>query len=537
MIYCWSEPAYPGEYKVGEHWVSDMTLDDAIQHTIAGRIRSSLGVRKDLFDRDRIKVHFVIDASVYARQKNKFHPRSKLDAELHQLIEGRYGLGEVFDCEYQQIVDVIEREIDKINTHQVEVTIKSKSFKKLLKMKDRASCILDQGDPKDVWKEIVDRIPFTRKRPSFLIVACGYGTEVSLLIERLQKLGWSDTAIKRSITINDRSDQFTKTWEEAGYTTVVGDLLYLDFGMKFDIILGNPPYQDSTTGSGKLYPKFFAKCFDDLLIDDGYLGFITPMAWMSHFNDENERSRNKELDRMKHAMRSNFLVFVDFKETLKHFEGVGSTFSSYILQKSTVKGKTYIRDSDEYLDVPYMKSFPKDFSVLSFSIFNKMKSDITLPLIEGGTYAHMGFHSGPADKKAKKPITYQTSEYCNPLFHTNGIILYSDIKHPLQDSKKVIASLSGYFSPRFDDGELGLSQHGVAILVENEEAAKSVISILNSKLYGFLMEQTKHSGFTNQYSLRSMPFLTTDQIWSDADIYHEFGLTSAEINYIEESSK
>jgi len=294
MIYCWIETAYPQEPKVGEHWVNNMTLEEAEKDTIIGRIRPSLGVRKDHFDRGRIKILFVIDASDYAKKKNKFHPKAKLDAELHQLIEGRYGRGEVFDCDTSHVIEVVEKEIGPINTDQIQVTIKSRSFRTLIRMKDKENCILDQGDPENVWKDVIDGITINstkKKRPLILFVACGYGTEITLFVKKLHDLGWSDEEIKKSITINDKSDQFTKDWEEAGYNVVVGDFLYLDFGMKFDIILGNPPYNkgllkglpDSKRFDGlNGYPHlYFIQKSIHLAKENANLSFVIPAGLMT----------------------------------------------------------------------------------------------------------------------------------------------------------------------------------------------------------------------------------------------------------------
>ena len=50
----------------------------------------------------------------------------------------------------------------------------------------------------------------------------------------------------------------------------------------FDVIIGNPPYQDSgnKSKSHKLWPKFITKALDSLK-DGGFMSFVTPDSWIS----------------------------------------------------------------------------------------------------------------------------------------------------------------------------------------------------------------------------------------------------------------
>ena len=49
--------------------------------------------------------------------------------------------------------------------------------------------------------------------------------------------------------------------------------------MKFDVVLGNPPYQSNNNKSNKLWPSFIEKSIS-LLSENGYLGLVTPISWL-----------------------------------------------------------------------------------------------------------------------------------------------------------------------------------------------------------------------------------------------------------------
>ena len=70
--------------------------------------------------------------------------------------------------------------------------------------------------------------------------------------------------------------------------------------MKFDVIVGNPPYQDSNGGGGNgksasaLYPKFIKKALD---LQPSYMSMITPNKWMTGDNEYDNGIRKNILEK------------------------------------------------------------------------------------------------------------------------------------------------------------------------------------------------------------------------------------------------
>ena len=102
--------------------------------------------------------------------------------------------------------------------------------------------------------------------------------------------------------------------------------------MKFDLVIGNPPYQ-SPNESGErnigapLWPVFIGKSME-WLNDNGTLAFITPATWMTRANG----------GAWKH-MRKYDLTYV-CPDASEHFPGVGSTFTWFTLEKRPYGGVT-----------------------------------------------------------------------------------------------------------------------------------------------------------------------------------------------------
>lgn len=288
---------------------------------------------------------------------------------------------------------------------------------------------------------------------------------------------------------------------------------------KFDVVLGNPPYQDSSatsTSNSSLWVDFSRLAFS-LLKQDGIVGFVTPQSWMKPNHKILKWLKEKELLHVSTTIG-------------KHFPGVGSTFSYWIAKNTGSKtNHTALVDGEEVQikNVPYLVSGPLMFSIhkkLVFNTPNKFKVDsdqqtaYTLKLTKGS-----------------KDLSKERSAHCKyPIFHTNAQTIYSAIKTKNFDDKKVMFSDSGYFKPRYDNGQLGSSQRCYYILVKDNSEGTNLAEILNRKVYQFIVSTAKWSGFSDLTVLRSLPAVDLSRSWTDEELYAYFNLTSEEIKLIEE---
>lgn len=238
--------------------------------------------------------------------------------------------------------------------------------------------------------------------------------------------------------------------------------------MKFNVIIGNPPYQAGTKSSGNtIWDKFVSDSLD-LLEDGGLLSFINPPRW---------RQPEDALSYIYKEYQLVSLKIYDAKSGQKVFKA-STPFDVYTIEKVAPYKKTYIEFSDgicgEY-DVtkfPFIPNSMIDFWSKAFECDDDK-------LTAKWTYTHDPRlkHVFTEDKKP------ETAVY--PLTHTftkAGITKrYSTKKHEYQDVSKVIFGDSGTIRPIFDEGEFGCTQHSIFIPVDDKVEADKVINFLTNK--------------------------------------------------------
>lgn len=131
FCYLWYESSNPDECKFGQRWV---TSNENPYYSCLSRIRASLGVRKDIFDNDGVKLVQIWNVSDYARDINQFHNKAKVDDNIRNKI-GFVKQGEVHSLHFNDMkcrVDGILNKssqikpIVKLSTAQYEVVAELK---------------------------------------------------------------------------------------------------------------------------------------------------------------------------------------------------------------------------------------------------------------------------------------------------------------------------------------------------------------------------------------------------------------------------
>jgi len=299
----------------------------------------------------------------------------------------------------------------------------------------------------------------------------------------------------------------------------------------FDVVVGNPPYQDSDS-SGKKKPNsdnlftLFVKKSINICNENGYFLKITPPSWMTP-SSQNSLVRTFLNMNLKH---------LNIFDSNKYFN-VGSDFSWYLVQKCEYKNDTRIiflnktdkKKYDEHIDFSkYKLNFlPNIINGLSISILNKIMVNDMDKIKVNKDYI----------LESRKPVISKIKDdiFIYENFHTGGKKLYSSIKHPNHDSIKVLISVSGYVNPIIDIGENGTTQGCFYILCDSIENAENIRNLFNSKLYRFIHSSIcKWSGWNNMDILNMLPIV---QINDDEGLYEHFNLTQEEIDLIEKTIK
>ena len=337
--------------------------------------------------------------------------------------------------------------------------------------------------------------------------------------------------------------------------------------MKFDVVFGNPPFQDNNNKKKtqhKLWIDFTVNSVNEWMHEGGYLCWITPQSWGS--------PSNKVLD----VLKENDVISMNM-DTKAHFPDIGSSFSHYLIKKGNSSIATnFVLDGDSFSFALENEVFyiPNDFCKRSINIHKKVmfsshkKLAIKHDYVTCHNVIRRAFinHDKKVDAKKQKLKTLtdqtkihecqqkikhllesrnkivitvsenKTKQHTYPILHTNKSIWYSSIKQDFADKKKVMWSRSGYTKPFYDDGELGCTDMGYYVLVSSEDKGRRLVKFLNSKLMKYIFKTAKWSGFGNEKVFKAIPEIDLPSDFDDEWIYNYFDISSEEKQYIENYS-
>lgn len=365
---------------------------------------------------------------------------------------------------------------------------------------DLSKGILGRPDSEELWNEINSYVPDEMLlKPDFraLVVACGHCTEAILLVKRMQSLGIPNSRIQDAIWVLDKYQVFTNQARCLGFKHVItSDFLSWDAkGMKFDLCLGNPPYQINIRN--KIWVSFAEKAIG-LLKPNGIIVFITPNAWKKNLGD---------YKKIYNLLSQNLIEMKDCNDS---FPGIGEDIGYWIYSKDPAVPKIKVEFDESIIE----------------RIFNKVKKT-------GDFWHYRDFTSTTFEfSRTKNEI------FSYPVYQTASQMVYvkpSEIKY---FGWKVLINNSGYFPSSPNDTKycmvsdsIGAGGGSFGIKVNSEQEGYNVLSWVTSKLYRCIVNKKKTSGF-NQIFV-SLTHLGADKMWTDAELYAHFNLTQEEIDYIE----
>lgn len=398
---------------------------------------------------------------------------------------------------------------------------------------DLSKGILGKPDSEELWNEIISCIPddvFLKKDLKILSLAFGHGTESDLITKRMVSLGRSTQEIKDSMYLLDKYSVFTKEALRKGYTNVLKkDFENWEANMKFDIVVGNPPYEAADTGGRKdqaknLWSKFTKKSFD-LVKDDGYVALVTPASWLSPAADVGKGLSGIRFFRDYFQKLST--IKLNINECARHFN-VGSTFSYFVVKNTPATSyiTTVTTEKDSYdIDLRSINFLPISMSQESISINKKV-------LEQHDKFGIIGNNLPETKVEMSKE---KTAHFSVPAYHTSskgGTYWY--VKQPIQNAsrKKVIISISGNYVPVYDQAGMSFTGMCVVYYLKDNETMDSIKSFLDSKLVKFVLKENKYTGWVSPV-LSDLPNINKSKVWTDKELYAHFNLTQEEIDYIE----
>lgn len=315
--------------------------------------------------------------------------------------------------------------------------------------------------------------------------------------------------------------------------------------MKFDVIIGNPPYQLSDGGNAAsarpLYHLFVEQA---MKLKPRYLTMIIPARWYAG---------GKGLDAFRNTMLNMMQIrhLVDYNDSSDCFPGVNIAGGvCYFLWDREYNGKCSVINASntgvQSVSNRLLNEFPTFVrSNLAIDIVRKVKSRTDdymskyvcsrnlfgLPSNERGhteqSLNDMVLHSS----NGKSYIAKSKVENINMASRYKVIITYamSGGNKPGSDGKyQILSSLM-----TLGRNEVCTETYLVVSAFDNQDKADGLISYLKTKFVRFLLLQALSSIHITKSSFQFVPKQDFNEQWTDEKLYAKYGLTEEEIAFIE----
>lgn len=319
------------------------------------------------------------------------------------------------------------------------------------------------------------------------------------------------------------------------------------FKMKFEVIIGNPPYQLNDGGNGPsaipLYNQFVMQAKK---LQPRYLSMIIPARWFAG---------GKGLDEFRTDMLSDGRVrtIVDFESSKDCFNGVDIAGGvCYFLWDRDHKGDCHI------VNVDATGQTADDRPLNEFDIFIRSNNAVRILrkvlAVEHHfmdervlsqkpfgfrTYARGGKDSFPG---AIKLITSQGIGYVRRdevTKNADGIDKWKVItgRFVPSNGELDVKPGEGYrvmTTPRvLEPGEINTESYITLGLFDTAEEAKGFANFMECKLPRFLLRQAISSVNINREVFKFVPILDFKHNWTDDELYKKYELTDEEAQYVE----
>lgn len=317
-----------------------------------------------------------------------------------------------------------------------------------------------------------------------------------------------------------------------------------DGQMKFDVVIGNPPYQITGGGGGFATPVYHKFVESALAMKPKYVSMITPSRWLAGGHGLND-FRSMMLGSGKISK------MVDFPVSSEVFAGVdikgGVSYFLYDPKSDSTTDFVTVRDGVATRAKRVMDEFdvfvrdPVSVEILKkVSAFNEATVDQILTAVEpfkwASNFKDYKEESSGDDipvyftQKGKRGIGYVTDEQ---VVKNRDLIL----KH------KVLAPKAGSGGGMIPDVVLGkpwlASSPSVCtgsfmfFYAETEEEAKNIEVYYKTKFFRFLVSLRKITQDAIRSTYTWVPMQDFTKKWTDEDLFEKYGLSEDECNHIE----
>lgn len=323
------------------------------------------------------------------------------------------------------------------------------------------------------------------------------------------------------------------------------------FNMKFDVIIGNPPYQLTTAGENNgaqakpIYQLFVQQA---IKLSPKYLVMITPSRWFSGgwgLDDFRNMMIHSDHIRVIHDYQNSSDCFtgVDIKGGVSYFlydrdQAGPCEFISHEGNDVVSSVTRYLHEEGCDVLIRYNELVSIYRKVREYKMFNAFTSIVS----------------------GRSPFGLNTNHYGNPHKTSESDVLYFERKgfnyipcSQITKNTEAINKWKLYIAKTAEDGKLpgkvignitegkpGTICSGTYLMVgpfDSGETMKNVKSYMTTKFFRVLVAANKISQDAYAKVYDGVPMQDFSKPWTDEELYQKYGLTEEEISFIESMIK
>lgn len=315
------------------------------------------------------------------------------------------------------------------------------------------------------------------------------------------------------------------------------------FKMKFDVIIGNPPYQLSDGGFGRSASPIYNEFVENAIkLNPRYLVMIIPARWFAG---------GKGLDAFRAKMLSDKRIreIVDFENASEVFPGVDIAGGiCYFLWDRDYNGDcviTNIHNNELVVTERPLDEFPtlirhgtavpiirKVISKNEIRMDTQVSSSkpfglrtFVRPMDEGDLVLRWNNGDGPY-KRSEITVGLDMVDKWKVITSYVG---YDHAGNPSKDGRRRVFSKIDILPP----GTICTETYLVIGAYQDQKQAQNLVSYMKSKLFRFLVSQFMYSHHITKDAYAFVPILDMTKTWTDIELYQRYELTQDEIDFIE----
>lgn len=313
--------------------------------------------------------------------------------------------------------------------------------------------------------------------------------------------------------------------------------------MKFDVIIGNPPYQLSDGGNGAsaspLYHRFVRQAQK---LKPRYLTMIIPSRWFGG---------GKGLDDFRREMLNDnrIRVLVDYENASDCFPGVdiaggvcyflwdrdnpGLCDVVNIRNSETMHSVRALNEFDTFIRHDQAASIVRKVCAFGEPMMSNMVSSskpfglrtFVRPQESGDILLRWQNGEGPY---RRDEITVGR-ELIDKWKIITSYVGYDHAGNPGKDGKRRVFSKIDILPP----GTICTETYLVVGSFDTEQEAKKLVAYMKTLFFRFLVAQCMYSHHITKEAYRLVPIQDFSQSWTDEKLYAKYGITDEEIKFIE----